>query len=300
MSTGTTTNHRKGLLLTAIGGAALTVDIPLIKLANGEPWSILALRSGATVIVALALWCVWRALRKDAPKEKPGRVGLTVAALYGLGSISFTFAVFNTSTANLVFILALVSMVAALMSWLFLGERPSTATFLAMGVTLVGVLVIIGGGMESGGLLGDALALCSTLLIAGALTISRASGRQMGTAALAGNALPFIVALVMVGQVGFVTEAPAWILFDGAVIMPIAFFCLATGPKYLSAPEVAMFYLLETVFAPIWVWVLFTEAPSTNSLIGGSIVVFALIAHALWQLAHGARKRAEPLPRHPA
>ena len=47
--------------------------------------------------------------------------------------------------------------------------------------------------------------------------------------------------------------------------MPISFFCLATGPKYLSGPEVAMFYLLETVFAPVWVWLIFSEAPSRNA-----------------------------------
>lgn len=287
-------------MLTAVGGAALTVDIPLIKLADGEPWSILALRSAATVIAALVIWAFWRALRPDAPKLIPGRAGLVVATLYGLGSISFTLAVFNTSTANLVFILALVSMLAALMSWLFLGERPSPATFLAMGATLTGVLIIVGGGLDGGGLAGDAMALCSALLIAGAITTSRASGQVMGMAALIGCIIPLVVAGTMIGSVGFAIEAPRWILFDGALIMPLAFFCLATGPKYLSGPEVAMFYLLETVFAPIWVWILFAETPSVNSMIGGTIVVATLFTHALWQLGHGRRRRASQLPRHPA
>ena len=53
-----------------------------------------------------------------------------------------------------------------------------------------------------------------------------------------------------------------------------------------------MFYLLETVLAPVWVWLIFSEAPSRNSLIGGTILIVALVAHSLWQLAEGRRRRA--------
>ena len=294
-----TSNHRKGLLLTAIGGAALTVDIPLIKLASGEPWSILTLRSAATLVAALAIWAMWRALRPDAPRFIPGWAGLAVAGLYGVGSITFTFAVFNTSTANLVFILALSTMFATLFSWLFLGERPRLATFLAIGATLVGVLIIVGGGLGDGGLAGDAMALCSAIFIAGAITISRASGQDMGFAALAGVAIPLVIATAFIWPTGLSVDVPGWILLDGAVVMPLAFFCLATGPKYLSGPEVAMFYLLETVFAPIWVWVLFAETPPANTLVGGTVIVSALFAHAIWQLTHGQMKKTPPAPRHP-
>ena len=55
-------NHAKGLLITAIGGLALTVDIPLIRLANGDAWSILMLRSGMTFVSAILIWIVWRFL----------------------------------------------------------------------------------------------------------------------------------------------------------------------------------------------------------------------------------------------
>ena len=82
--------------------------------------------------------------------------------------------------------------------------------------------------------------------------------------------------------------------------MPLSFFCLATGPRYISGPEVAMFYLLETVLAPIWVWMIFAEAPSRNSLIGGSILIAALVAHSLWQILEGRRRRAAAMVRHPA
>lgn len=293
-------HHAKGLIITAIGGLTLTVDIPLIRLADGEPWSILMMRTGTTFLAALVIWAIWRLATPKAPQLVPGRAGLAVAALYGLGSITFITAVFNTSTANLVFILAFNPMFSALLSWLFLGERPRPATFAAMAAMVVGVGIIVAGSMGSGHLFGDFMAMCSAFSIAGAITLSRASGKDMGFTSLVGVVLPFIVAVVMVSKTGYQITAPWWIVFNGAVIMPISFFCLAAGPRYISGPEVSMFYLLETVFAPVWVWLIFAEVPSRNSLIGGTILIVTLVAHSLWQLHEGRRRRATGVVRHPA
>ena len=84
--------HATGLLITAIGGMTLTVDIPLIRLANGEPWSILLTRTGTTLLATLIIWTIWRSVSSKAPQLVPGRAGLAVAALYGLGSITFVSA----------------------------------------------------------------------------------------------------------------------------------------------------------------------------------------------------------------
>jgi drug/metabolite transporter (DMT)-like permease len=293
----TENSHARGLLLTAIGGLALTVDIPLIRLSEGEPWSVLMLRTGATFAVAIVVWAVWRSFSANAPQLIPGWSGLAVAALYGLGSVTFISAVYSTSTANLVFILAFTTMFAALLSWVFLKERPSNATMLAMFVMIIGVGIIVSDSVGTGNLFGDAMALASAFVIASAITISRASGKDMGFTSLVGVIFPFLVAAFMVADVGYRVDQPWWILFNGAVIMPISFFCLATGPRYISGPEVAMFYLLETVLAPVWVWIIFTEVPTTNSLIGGTILIVALVAHSAWQLLQGRRRRriADPV-----
>ena len=113
-----------------------------------------------------------------------------------------------------------------------------------MAAMIFGVLIIVGDSIGTGNLFGDLMALCSALLIASAITISRASGKDMGFTALIGVIFPFLVAAVMVGQRRLPGRAPWWIIFNGAIVMPISFFCLATGPRYISGPEVAMFYLL--------------------------------------------------------
>jgi drug/metabolite transporter (DMT)-like permease len=138
------------------------------------------------------------------------------------------------------------------------------------------------------------------LSIAAAITISRASGKDMGFTSLIGVILPCLVALFMVSKTGYEVAEPWWIVFNGAVVMPISFFCLAAAPRYISGPEVSMFYLLETVLAPVWVWMIFDEVPSGKSLMGGAILIVALVAHSLWQLHEGRRRRAALAPRHPA
>ncbi|MDA4833343.1 hypothetical protein NY536_18050, partial [Enterobacter hormaechei] len=91
-------DHRKGLLITGIGGLILSVDIPLLRLGQGETWSTLLLRSGTTFICALIIWAVWSMVTGRVKTILPGRIGFAVAGLYGLGSIFFMIAVYNTST----------------------------------------------------------------------------------------------------------------------------------------------------------------------------------------------------------
>jgi drug/metabolite transporter (DMT)-like permease len=68
-------------------------------------------------------------------------------------------------------------------------------------------------------------------------------------------------------------------------------FLLATGPKSIRAPVVGMFYLLETVLAPIWVWMIFAETPTGSALAGGAILILTLIGHSVWQLSAAGRSR---------
>lgn len=287
-------NHAKGLLITAIGGLFLTVDIPLIKLADGNAWSVIMVRAGLTFIASLVIWAVWSLLTGKKQTLIPGKTGIIVALLYGLSATCFVTAVFNTSTANLVFILALNPMVSAILGWVFLKERPSRATFITMFFMVIGVLIIVSDGVSSGGWFGDMVALLATSCLASAITISRTTSKEMGLAAIIATCLPCAVALYfVVTKTGYQINDVKWIALDGALILPVAFICLATGPRYLSGPEVAMFYLLETILAPIWVWMIFQEVPSTATLTGGAIMITALLSHSTWQLRkHRARRKA--------
>ncbi|MBX5009941.1 DMT family transporter [Rhizobium lentis] len=278
----TTSDHGRGLLLTAIGGLALSMDIPLVRLGEGDIWSILGMRSAATVLATLAMLGAMRLASGKWPILVPGRAGLLAGLLYGLSSLTFVLSVFNTATANVVFIVAFNPMFGALLSWLFLKEKPSVATLIAMVFMISGVGLIVSDGLSSGHIFGDAMALLSALILAAAITVGRASRREMGFVPLLAAILPAALGLALALPSGLAIAHPGWILFNGAIVMPVAFWCLATGPRYLSAPEVGMFYLLETVLAPIWVWLIFNETPTAMALVGGGILVATIGLHSLW------------------
>jgi drug/metabolite transporter (DMT)-like permease len=285
-------DHRKGLLLTTIGGLALSTDVPLIRLAHGEAFSILAVRSLATLAVSIALLVFIRARRGFLRTQLPGWIGLSVGLFYGISTICFLMAIYHTAAANVLFILAFNPVFAALLSWIFLRELPTLATMLAMMAMIFGVGIIVRGGLANGHALGDFLAMLAALSIACAITISRVSRRDMGFVPLLAAVVPAAIGLYQALPSGLSITHPGWILLNGAVLMPVAFWCLATGPRYLSAPEVALFYLLETILAPIWVWLIFGETPSHATLTGGFVLVLALFIHSAWQARLKASRRA--------
>jgi drug/metabolite transporter (DMT)-like permease len=87
--------------------------------------------------------------------------------------------------------------------------------------------------------------------------------------------------------------APAqlgWLVLSGAVILPGAIALLSLGPRYITAPEVSMITLLEVILAPLLVWALLGEDPGPRSLIGGAVIVAAVLGHAVWRLRAARRQ----------
>lgn len=281
-------NHQKGLLLTGLGGLLLSFDIPLIRLAEGDPWSILAVRSTLMVAAGFTGWYLIGVLTGKRPPIVPGWPGFWVTFFYALCSLTFTISIYMTPTANLVFILALNTVWTALLSWIFLKERPSASTTIALAAMLGGLLFIVHDGLSAGHYLGDLIAISSSFFLSCAITISRKVKTDMGLTPLFAGLPAAFLGFAMAGS-GFSIDAPLFIFLNGFVVIPIAFWFLATGPKFISAPEVAMFYLLETILTPVWVWWIYSEEPSPQALTGGAIMILALIGHSLWQLRQDRR-----------
>jgi drug/metabolite transporter (DMT)-like permease len=280
--------HGKGLLLTVAGGIALSFDVPLVRLGDGSLWETLALRSLSTFALGLVVWLFVKRLYPTSTALRPGKAGLVALLFYGFSTVTFLGGVFNTSTANVVFIVAFTPMFAALFGWLTLSEYPSRATWITMALMVFGVGLIVSSGLSAGDVLGNMSALATAILLAGAITIGRKSKANLGLVPLAATIIPAFLGLVMMQQSGIPSvPAPHWVLLDGLVMLPIAFWCLATGPKYLTGAEVGMCYLLETVLAPIWVWLIFGEEMHARTLLGGAVLILSLVGHALWQMRRG-------------
>jgi drug/metabolite transporter (DMT)-like permease len=275
-----------GLALAMFGGMVLSFDIPLIKLSDGDVWSVMVVRSFSVGVAVALIWLFARAMRLDGFRFDFTRPGLAATGAYMLTSVTFLGSVFLTSTANVAFILAFGGMFAVLLGWLMLGEKPPLPTLAAIAVTIFGVLLIVGGGMKAGNWLGDLLALTTAFGLALAITITRRHLVDMRLNVLLSNVIPalFVAGWLAATSATLTINAPWWTVLNGAVIIPLSFLCLAYAPKLIYGPIVAMAYLLETIFAPVWVWIIFKESPTDMTLIGGSIMLSAILAHAVWEL----------------
>ena len=276
-----------------IGGIVLSFDIPLIRLADGDIWSVMTFRCLGVGFAGIVIFLVARFFGHRDLKFDFRGPAIIASLLYALTSVSFIASVFYTSTANVVFILAFTSMFTALLSWLLNNEKPSRATMVTMAVTVLGVGIIVWDGLGAGRWFGDMLALFTSCFLALAITTTRKYDVDLRVNVLAANVVPSAISAVfMFSNAGSFINAPQWSLVNGLIVIPISFFCLAYAPRLLYGPLVAMAYLLETIFAPIWVWMIFNETPTTLTLFGGGVMLSAIITHSLWELQQA--RRSEP------
>lgn len=294
MQNTTSSNIRLGLLITSIGGFLYTFDLPLLRLANGEKWTLIFARG---ICMFLSISIIWLFLRKGQKNKTPylaGTAGLAVAAISTVSSAAYIGALVETNAANVVFIIALVPVLTAVFSRIFIGERIHLYTWAATLVALVGVSIITFDGLDSGRILGDILALICAVCTAASFTIIRASGKNLSTSLAVGSLSSAILAflfnpislssLTAIASFGF--PAWMWIALNGLVMIPLASILVANGPRFMPSADVSMFFLLETVLTPIWIWALYGEIPSVAVLFGGTIVTVTLIAHSVWRLLH--------------
>lgn len=267
-----------------MGGLMISIDVPLIRLALSDPWLVMSFRGFG---LASVLGCVLLFGRRwtDTPANPfDDREWVVVGILYGITSIMFTIAVFHTSTANLVFILAFNPMIAAIMAWVLIGEKPGMVTWIALFFTFVGVAIIVGDGLEGGTLLGDLAALGCAVVLGLSIVLVRKSGKDMSLSPAMGGLFSSLFALPLAFVYSSWPEGMGWLLADAFLLMPVAGFCMSLAPRFIPAPQVAMFFLAETVLAPIWVWLIFAEIPTDRALLGGLVVMLAIAGHSAWQM----------------
>lgn len=278
------TNAILGIALGFIGGLVISFDVPVIRMAGSDPWVMMLARGFIPIPIYLFILFALRKFHETPLNPFQNITWVQVGIIYGVSQIFFSVSVFNTSTANLVFILAFNPLLAAILSWWMIGERPKTVTWIAIAVTMIGVGIIVGGGLQAGTWFGDFCALGAAVTLAWAITLSRKSQADMSLAPGFGGAVAGLFALPLVLVNSPPPESYLWVIANAAFLVPVAAICLAAAPRFIPAPQAAIFYLLETVLAPIWVWIAFGERASLETLIGGALVLAAIGGHSYWQL----------------
>ncbi len=277
-------DHARGLTLAITGVLVLSPDTLLIRLIDADAWTILFWR-GSLMALTLGAYYALRYRHKAFARFRAiGRTGLLAGALFAANSMLFVTSVTLTKVANTLVIISAAPLFAAVLSFLFLAERPPWRTWLAVVAGLVGIAVIFSGSIGGGALLGDLCALGTAWFFAAHLTLVRRVRHTNMVPTLVVNGLIVATVAALAAPAG-VSAVPAddvvWLFLLGVIVLPVSFNLIVRAPRYLPAPEVSLIMLLEAVLGPLWVWLALAEEPPAATFVGGALVLGTLIAHEL-------------------
>jgi drug/metabolite transporter (DMT)-like permease len=270
------TTRVAGVTLVLISATVFSTAGLFVKGVESDSWTILFWR-GLSASFFTTIYIAWRGSLQHEFLGM-GKPGLMAAIVGALATIAFIPSFKFTSIANVSLIYAAVPFVAAAIAWVWMREKPTRSVLVASAAAFSGVLIIVGGSLDSVNLGGDLLALWMTLGMAGYMCIYR---RYPHTPA-AGPAVLLSLFLVPVSWIaGDPLSAPLheiFIMCSFGLVFAVASVTIAEGARRLPAAETALLSALETPLAPIWAFMLFAEMPTAYTVTGGAIILIALFA----------------------
>ena len=206
-----------------------------------------------------------------------GLAGVAVALCVATASAGFIAALNHASVARVLFLLAASPVMAALLARVVLGEPITRRTAWALALALGGITLMLGAPGE-GSLEGDALALLAALAFAVMIVITRARHDVSMAPATCLSQVILVVAFLPFATPGEISgEDVGWLAALGIGQIGLGFALLTVGARLIPAAQVGLITLLEVVLGPLWVWLALDERPSTLTLVGGAIVIAAIV-----------------------
>jgi drug/metabolite transporter (DMT)-like permease len=297
VETGRLSPHRRGQLAVALAAVAwstaglfqreLTMDTAT-QLGGRALFALLALLAYVAVSERGAVLPAFRSV---------GLPGVAVAVCMATASGCFIIALNHTTVAHVLFIQAISPVLAALLAWIALREPITPRIWLAMLTALAGVAVMIGSPSDAD-LTGDGVSLLMSLSFAVAIVITRhRRDVSMAPATCLSQLLLLLVAAPLADASSVTRHDLVYLVLLGAVQMGLGLALFTVGARLIAAAEVALITLLEVVLGPLWVWMAFGETPDAATLVGGAVVVVAVIIQISGDVRLPATARpAEPSP----
>jgi drug/metabolite transporter (DMT)-like permease len=274
----------QGMLLAALGVFIISFDALLVRLANLDA-SVISFYRG--LFMGISMLILWRRSSSktwiSANKIEFMNFSFLVV-LSALGTCLFVFSVKYTAAANTVVLLATSSFFAAIFSYFLLKEKIKKQTLLAIVISFLGVFIVFGNSFSfTGNYIGDLLGIALAITMGMELTLFRKYGHfpTMLVISLSG----FLVAAVMFAfsdkLLDISLESLFWLSIMGFIQIPLAMYFIFISTKYITSAEVSLFTTIETTMAPIWLWLFLSEIPPKMTIIGGTLVIFAILINAL-------------------
>lgn len=277
---GAQSQHRKGIALVVAAAVAWSTAPFFTRLLPFDSWTILFWRGlfgAAMIAVILVLLQGWNGLRDFTGMD---RNGWLVASLSTVGMVCFIPSLQLTSVSNVAIIIATGPFVTAALAWIWLREVPRLRTTLASIVALCGIAIIVGGARLGSDILGLALACMMTVAIAAMTVIVRQHrNTSMVAAAALSNILGSVVSIPFAqGMAGITTHDLFIFAMFGFFQVALGLSLYMLGSRLLPSSQAALIATLETPLMPFWIWLAFQEVPAPRALVGGTLVLGAVIA----------------------
>ena len=279
------TDQQKGSLLAFIAVIFITPDSLFIRLSNVDTWGLVFYRGIIPFFTVFLGMLIIYKLNFFKILLSSGFHGLIYVGTFSITNITFVVSIQNTNVANTLVMIATAPMLSAILGAIFLKEPPDKKTWISIVITFIAIIYIFSDSLKLGNFYGDILGFITAIgLAVGAVTIRSAKSKNLVPAAVVGKLFVATFALFFIES--FVLENKDLIIVPLMCILCVAipFVLVTIAPRFIPAAEVNLFFLLETIIGPIWVWMIIKEQPSVETLYGGAVIIITIATHSFLKL----------------
>ena len=278
-------DQQKGSLLAFIAVMFITPDSLFIRLSNVDTWGLVFYRGFIPFItVFLGMLLIYK-LNFFKMLFLSGYHGLLYIGTFSLTNITFVVSIQNTDVANTLVMIAMAPMLSAILGGIFLKELPDKKTWIAIFITFLAAVYIFYDSLKVGNFFGDILGLITALGLAiGAVTIRSAKNKNLIPAAVVGKLFVAMFALFFIESFTLADNDLIIVPLMCIMCVAIPFVLVTIARRFIPAAEVNLFFLLETIIGPIWVWLIIKEQPSLETIQGGTLIILTIAIHSFFKL----------------
>ena len=274
------TDQQKGSLLAFTAVVFITPDSLFIRLSNIETWGLLFYRGAIPFITVFIALLMFYKANFFKLLFSMGRPGIVYAITFSITNVTFLISIQNTNVANTLIMIAMAPMLSAVLGAIFLKENPDKKTWMAILITFLAAIYIFYDSIQLGNILGDIFGFVTALGLAiGAVVVRSAKEKNLVPSAMMGKLLVAVFALFFVKDFELIHTDIFIVPLMCILCVAIPFVLVTIAPRFITAAEVNLFFLLETIFGPIWVWLVIKEQPSLETITGGIIIILTLAIH---------------------
>jgi drug/metabolite transporter (DMT)-like permease len=278
-------NQQKGSLLAFVGVMFITPDSLFIRLSSIDTWELLFYRGAIPSVVILIALILFYKSNLIKVTLAMGLAGLFYALTFSVTNITFIVSIQNTNVANTLVMIATAPMLSAILAAVFLKENPDKNTWIAILITFLAVVYIFFDSFKLGNFFGDIFGLITALgLAVGANIIRSVRDKDLVPAAVIGKFLVAIFALFFVDNLILQGRDNIIVPLMCIMCVGIPFVLVTIAPRFITAAEVNLFFLLETIIGPIWVWLIIKEQPTIETIYGGILIIITIAVHSFYKL----------------